>query len=564
MLPAALAPSSGAPWAAPEAPDVKPSVSEKKSTRKGKWTIEEEEFTTRIIEYFNTGLLELPEGTTLRSYLADKLNCDPMRITKKFSGNLGLGGVGKRVFHASMGRQRDERLSRCASQQTLAAAQRELATLEARFVDAVSRASESKDARMIDLEARFLHSSNVVSTPAIDAFIMQSCGGALWDPDGIASKSRDSESSQSALAAAAAAHLNLDPSAYAEGATAQRYEEPPSDFPLNTVAPTQHSTQPRDAYAQPHPPSSSYYGDAPPGGGYQQQQQHPYDHHHRGYGEYAQQQRQHSPPPQGYHSPHAYAAPAPGSYSPSSVEARFQHLVQHQNDPTFELATRASQDQHQADQQRINRWMAATRKGPSNMLPGAPPHLGGHPGGHPGGPPSAHHPRLPPAHIEVPPAPRFAVASTSSGDRQAVQERLAKTAPHHLGDAALSPPTQGGPVDSGAPRQTMPADHRDDSKPIDATPRRDDAPANDTKTEGVPKDASEGSVLLLGFAKSLTRSESHKELVEFCEDVNKLERKASLNSLVDLERGTKRSANYGSGEDSRRAPKRQAPDVPDR
>lgn len=34
---------------------------------------EEEEYTQSIIDYFNTGLLSLPEGTTLRAYLAEKL-----------------------------------------------------------------------------------------------------------------------------------------------------------------------------------------------------------------------------------------------------------------------------------------------------------------------------------------------------------------------------------------------------------------------------------------------------------------------------------------------------------
>ena len=58
--------------------------------------MEEEEFTSRIIHHFSTGLLTLPEGTTLRSYLAEKLTCDPMRITKKFAGASCLG---KRVFH---------------------------------------------------------------------------------------------------------------------------------------------------------------------------------------------------------------------------------------------------------------------------------------------------------------------------------------------------------------------------------------------------------------------------------------------------------------------------------
>jgi hypothetical protein len=58
--------------------------------------LEEEEYTSRIIHYFSTGLLTLPEGATLRSYLADKLNCDPMRITKKYAGASCLG---RRVYH---------------------------------------------------------------------------------------------------------------------------------------------------------------------------------------------------------------------------------------------------------------------------------------------------------------------------------------------------------------------------------------------------------------------------------------------------------------------------------
>ena len=59
--------------------------------------IEEEEYTNKIIHYFSVGLLNLPEGMTLRSYLAEKLNCDPMRITKKFAGASCLG---KRDYRA--------------------------------------------------------------------------------------------------------------------------------------------------------------------------------------------------------------------------------------------------------------------------------------------------------------------------------------------------------------------------------------------------------------------------------------------------------------------------------
>jgi len=61
--------------------------------RKGKWTIEEENYANKIILLFNKGLLPIPSGTTLRSYLSDKLNCDPMRITKKFAGASCIGKV---------------------------------------------------------------------------------------------------------------------------------------------------------------------------------------------------------------------------------------------------------------------------------------------------------------------------------------------------------------------------------------------------------------------------------------------------------------------------------------
>ena len=42
--------------------------------RKGKWTIEEEDYANKIISLFNRGLLPIGAGTTLRSYLSDKLH----------------------------------------------------------------------------------------------------------------------------------------------------------------------------------------------------------------------------------------------------------------------------------------------------------------------------------------------------------------------------------------------------------------------------------------------------------------------------------------------------------
>jgi len=53
--------------------------------------LEEEEYATRYIHYFSSGLLALPEGKTLRASLAEKLSCDPMRITKKYAGASCLG-----------------------------------------------------------------------------------------------------------------------------------------------------------------------------------------------------------------------------------------------------------------------------------------------------------------------------------------------------------------------------------------------------------------------------------------------------------------------------------------
>jgi hypothetical protein len=55
--------------------------------RAGKWTVDEETFALSLIKDFEAGiLLDCEEGSTLRSYLARKLNCAPMRISKKFAG----------------------------------------------------------------------------------------------------------------------------------------------------------------------------------------------------------------------------------------------------------------------------------------------------------------------------------------------------------------------------------------------------------------------------------------------------------------------------------------------
>ena len=61
--------------------------------RRGKWTAEEEAYANRLIQEFKAGLLPLTDGTTLRTFLSKLLNCDPMRISKKFVGSNCIGKV---------------------------------------------------------------------------------------------------------------------------------------------------------------------------------------------------------------------------------------------------------------------------------------------------------------------------------------------------------------------------------------------------------------------------------------------------------------------------------------
>lgn len=62
--------------------------------RRGKWSVEEERYATRLIKEFQGGLIPgLPSGITLRSFLSQLLHCDPMRISKKFAGGKCIGKV---------------------------------------------------------------------------------------------------------------------------------------------------------------------------------------------------------------------------------------------------------------------------------------------------------------------------------------------------------------------------------------------------------------------------------------------------------------------------------------
>ena len=108
----------------------------KAGLRRGKWTAEEECYANRLIQEFKSGLLPLSDGTTLRTFLSKLLNCDPMRISKKFVGG---NCIGKQVF-----RRRPQELEKL-SQQDVENSRRELAELERRFLERVAQTNRSKN-----------------------------------------------------------------------------------------------------------------------------------------------------------------------------------------------------------------------------------------------------------------------------------------------------------------------------------------------------------------------------------------------------------------------------------
>lgn len=122
----------------PPARQAPPPQSSKKKgppLRRGKWTVEEEAYANRLIQEFKAGLLPLTDGTTLRTFLSKLLNCDPMRISKKF---VGSNCIGKQVF-----RRRTADLNRLTPEQ-IQQSRAELSELERRFLERVAQTNRVK------------------------------------------------------------------------------------------------------------------------------------------------------------------------------------------------------------------------------------------------------------------------------------------------------------------------------------------------------------------------------------------------------------------------------------
>lgn len=103
--------------------------------RRGKWTSEEEAYANRLIHEFKLGMLPLTDGTTLRTFLSKLLNCDPMRISKKF---VGQNCIGKQVF-----RRRPSELDKLTEEQ-LEKTRRDLSELERLFLERVAQTNRSQ------------------------------------------------------------------------------------------------------------------------------------------------------------------------------------------------------------------------------------------------------------------------------------------------------------------------------------------------------------------------------------------------------------------------------------
>ncbi|GMF17610.1 unnamed protein product [Phytophthora fragariaefolia] len=89
----------------PKAPSS-PTGDKPQFLRSGIWSRAEEEYAAALVSYFLEGLLDLPEGMTLRKFLADKLCCNRRRVSMKL-GTESLAGqkiprkVGASVFVAA-------------------------------------------------------------------------------------------------------------------------------------------------------------------------------------------------------------------------------------------------------------------------------------------------------------------------------------------------------------------------------------------------------------------------------------------------------------------------------
>jgi hypothetical protein len=108
--------------------------------RRGKWGSEEWAYAQRLVQDFQAGLLPLENGTSLRTLLATALNCDPMRISKKF---VGRDCIGKQLYKRNV-----DAVVHLSATHTADAHQQHLLDLERVFLKKVKRQPGRQPRRM--------------------------------------------------------------------------------------------------------------------------------------------------------------------------------------------------------------------------------------------------------------------------------------------------------------------------------------------------------------------------------------------------------------------------------
>lgn len=101
--------------------------------RRGQWTTQEIAYATRLIDEFRNGSLQIPGGTSMRGFLAEKLGCAPKRVSKKYE-NTNYNG---RLLYAP---------NKSLSAEVCVRTRLELETLERAFRESVQKSKSAKAA----------------------------------------------------------------------------------------------------------------------------------------------------------------------------------------------------------------------------------------------------------------------------------------------------------------------------------------------------------------------------------------------------------------------------------
>jgi len=143
-------------------------------SRKGKWTVEEEAYADALIDHFKLGFVVntvSAQVKSLRMYLAAALDCDPMRVTKKYAKTSQIGKISFEEGHLS------------SNQKTKM--QTDLANLKARWELSMQQATALSAASCKRKAAEATSCSGISSCSRPKYLVPRECGSAGLDGDNV-------------------------------------------------------------------------------------------------------------------------------------------------------------------------------------------------------------------------------------------------------------------------------------------------------------------------------------------------------------------------------------------